>query len=60
MYKIEITEKADSQIYRVLAVERHLIFYKFIKDEDLVTIYAVVDGRREFSLCYKGKLQKIS
>lgn len=36
------------QGYRVLVVERHLVFYKINIDEKAVIIYAVVDGRREY------------
>lgn len=36
------------QGYRVLIVERHLVFYKINEDEKIVTIYAIVDGRREY------------
>ena len=36
------------QGYRVLIVERHLIFYKVNDNEKLVMIYAVIDGRREY------------
>ena len=36
------------QGYRVLIVERHLVFYKPDKDNQLVTLYAIVDGRREY------------
>ena len=36
------------QGYRVLIVERHLIFYKVDEARTLVTIYAVVDARREY------------
>lgn len=36
------------QGYRVLIVERHLVFYKINDKEHVVTIYAVVDGRREY------------
>ncbi len=36
------------QGYRVLIVERHLIFYKVDDDKRLVIIYAIVDGRREY------------
>ncbi|MDE7187419.1 MAG: type II toxin-antitoxin system RelE/ParE family toxin [Lachnospiraceae bacterium] len=36
------------QGYRVLVVERHLVFYKLNEDEKVVTIYAIVDGRREY------------
>ena len=36
------------QGYRVLIVERHLIFYKGNEENKLVTIYAIVDGRREY------------
>ena len=36
------------QGYRVLIVERHLVFYKVHEDEKIVMIYAVVDGRREY------------
>ena len=34
--------------YRVLIVERHLVFYRAEKARKTVTIYAVVDGRREY------------
>ncbi len=36
------------QGYRVIIVERHLVFYKFIEEEKTVIIYAIVDGRREY------------
>lgn len=36
------------QGYRVLIVERHLIFYKVDGDREEVVIYAIVDGRREY------------
>lgn len=36
------------QGYRVLIVERHLVFYKIFEDRKEVVIYAVVDGRREY------------
>ncbi len=36
------------QGFRVLIVERHLIFYKVYEDKKEVVIYAVVDGRREY------------
>ena len=36
------------QRYRVLIVERHLVFYKVNESEKVVTIYAIVDGRREY------------
>lgn len=36
------------QGYRVLVVERHLVFYKVNSNERLVTIYAIVDGRQEY------------
>ncbi len=36
------------QSYRVLVVEKHLIFYKVYEDKKEVVIYAVVDGRREY------------
>ena len=36
------------QGYRVLIVERHLIFYKVDDDKRSVIIYAIVDGRREY------------
>ena len=36
------------QGYRVLVVEKHLIFYKVNELEKMVIIYAVVDGRREY------------
>lgn len=36
------------QGYRVLIVEKHLIFYKVNEKDKMVMIYAVVDGRREY------------
>lgn len=36
------------QGYRVLIVERHLIFYKVFKEEKKVIIYATPDSRREY------------
>ena len=36
------------QGYSVLIVERHLVFYKINEEEKTVTIYAIVDGRREY------------
>ncbi len=34
--------------YRVLMVERHLIFYKVDEIKHTAVIYAIVDGRREY------------
>ncbi|MCR5138133.1 MAG: type II toxin-antitoxin system RelE/ParE family toxin [Oscillospiraceae bacterium] len=34
--------------YRVLIVEKYLSFYKVDKESETVTIYAVVDGRRDY------------
>lgn len=36
------------QGFRVLVVERHLIFYKIDENKKEVVIYAIVDGRREY------------
>ena len=36
------------QGYRVLIVEKHLIFYKVSEKEKTVVVYAIVDGRREY------------
>ena len=36
------------QGFRVLVVEKHLIFYKVYEDKKEVVIYAVVDGSREY------------
>lgn len=36
------------QGYRVLIVERHLVFYKVDEQEKTVIIYAILDGRREY------------
>ena len=36
------------QGYRVLIVEKHLIFYKTNEEDKVVVIYAIVDGRREY------------
>ena len=37
------------QGYRVVIVERHLVFYKINEEDKLVLIYAIVDARREYS-----------
>ncbi|MBE6095425.1 MAG: type II toxin-antitoxin system RelE/ParE family toxin [Schwartzia succinivorans] len=34
--------------YRVLSVEKHLVFYKVHEQEKRVILYAVIDGRREY------------
>lgn len=36
------------QGYRVLIVERHLVFYKVNERDKIVMIYAIVDGRQEY------------
>ena len=36
------------QGYRVVIVERHLVFYKINEEDKVVVIYAIVDGRREY------------
>lgn len=36
------------QGYRVLIVERHLVFYKIDQQKHTVILYAIVDGRREY------------
>ena len=36
------------QGYKVLIVEKHLVFYKVDQVKKIVIIYAVVDGRREY------------
>ena len=36
------------QGYRVLIVEKHLIFYKINEADKLVIVYAIMDGRREY------------
>ena len=36
------------QGYRVVIIERHLVFYKINNEENTVVIYAIVDGRREY------------
>ena len=36
------------QGYRMMIVERHLVFYKINEEDKLVIIYAIVDGRREY------------
>ena len=36
------------QGYRVVIVERHLVFFKINEVDKLVIIYAIVDGRREY------------
>lgn len=36
------------QGYRVLIVEKHLVFYKIDENERTVIIYAFIDGRRDY------------
>lgn len=36
------------QGFRVVIVERHLVFYKINETDKAVIIYAIVDGRREY------------
>lgn len=36
------------QGYRVLILEKHLVFYKENEEDKIVIIYAIVDGRREY------------
>jgi toxin ParE1/3/4 len=36
------------QGFRVLIVERHIVFYKIDKEEKTVIIYAIVDGRMDY------------
>lgn len=36
------------QGYRVLIVEKHLVFYKVNEENKTVIIYSIVDGRREY------------
>ncbi|MEI8216718.1 MAG: type II toxin-antitoxin system RelE/ParE family toxin [Eubacteriales bacterium] len=36
------------QGYRVVIIERHLVFYKINEVDKTVVIYAIVDGRREY------------
>jgi toxin ParE1/3/4 len=36
------------QGYRVLIVERHLVFYRIDEPSVAVILYAIVDGRREY------------
>lgn len=36
------------QGYRILIIEKHLVFYKVNVDEKIVTVYAVVDSKREY------------
>lgn len=34
--------------FRVLVVEKFLVFYKVDREQQLVTVHAVVDGRRDY------------
>jgi len=36
------------QEYRVVIIERHLVFYKINEADKLVITYAIVDGRKEY------------
>lgn len=42
------------QGYRVLLLEKDLVFYKIDEDRNLVTIYAVVDQRQEYLSIIRG------
>ena len=34
--------------FRVLIIEKYLVFYKVDRQQEAITIYAVVDGRRDY------------
>ncbi len=36
------------QGYRVLIIEKHLVFYKVFEEDKLIIIYAIIDSRREY------------
>ena len=36
------------QGYRIVIIEKHLVFYKINEEGKTVIIYAIVDGRREY------------
>ena len=36
------------QRYRVLILEKHLVFYKVNEEDKTVIIYSIVDGKREY------------
>jgi toxin ParE1/3/4 len=36
------------QGYRVVTVEKHLVFYRVHEEDLVVIVYAIVDGRREY------------
>ena len=38
----------NKQGYRVLHIEKYLIFYKVNLDNKIITIYAIVDSRRDY------------
>lgn len=42
------------QGYRVLLLEKDLVFYKIDEDRNLVTIYAVIDQRQEYLSIIRG------
>ena len=62
MYQVRRSDRANKQIngiihcnsilkwqeYRVLAVERHPVFYKVDQKAELVRIHAVIDARRDY------------
>jgi|SRR5690625_1161027 len=43
--RYSILKKQD---YRVVIVDKHLIFYKIYSQDKTIIIYAIVDGRREY------------
>ena len=42
------------QGYRVLVLEKDLVFYKINEKEQIVTIYAVTDHRQDFMKILRG------
>lgn len=34
--------------YRVLIIERHLVFYRVFKEQGMIIIYSIMDARREY------------
>ena len=47
-YHAPVTREFLARGFRVLIVDKYLVFYKVDHGQSLVTIYAVVDGRRDY------------
>ena len=49
-----ISRPIDKQNYKVLILEKDLVFYKIYEDKKEVTVYAVADQRQEYLSIVRG------